>query len=197
MKNYFLFFVYFFLFQNVYSHNKKYILTGGPGCGKTTVLNELAQKGYQTCPEAYSELYKEFKAKNELDRFLPCTIEQRWLLMKKHEEQEALLDQDRIAFVDRSVPDVIFYGNYLRLDMPGDLLQIFENHKSEYVKVFFFEQPSQELYEQNEVRYETFEEAVNIHNQLLYGYRSNGFEIIHVPFDSVKTRVNYILSHIN
>lgn len=35
-----------------------YVLTGGPGTGKTTLLNELGQQGYITVPEVARDIIK-------------------------------------------------------------------------------------------------------------------------------------------
>ncbi len=178
-----------------YCHNK-FILTGGPCCGKTTVLKELAKRKYQTCPEAYGELYKEAKAQGTISEFLPHTIKQRWQLLKKHEEQEAKLDPTKPAFLDRSIPDVIFYGNYLNLTMPQDLIARFLAHKNEYDLVFIFEPLPHDLYYKTEVRYESWEEANAIYEALLSGYIVYGFKICMVPFDTVENRTNLVLSKI-
>lgn len=187
-----LVFVSIFFSTSLYCHNK-FILTGGPFCGKTTVIKELGKRKYQTCPEAYGELYKEAKALGILSEFLSNTIKQRWQLLKKHEEQEAKLDSTKPAFLDRSIPDVIFYGNYLNLDMPQDLITRFLAHKSEYGLVFIFEPLPKHLYNKTEVRYETWQEAVAIHEALLSGYITYGFNICMVPFDTVENRVQFVL----
>lgn len=185
-----------FNFINIISFSNKFILTGGPCCGKTSVIKELQKRVCQTCPEAYCELYKEFKTKNKLEYFLSHDINQRWLLLKKHEEQESKLDHSKPAFLDRSIPDVIFYGEHLKLNMPEDLIQKFESCKKDYSAVFFFEPLPKDLYYKTEVRYETWEEAMNIHQTLLEGYKKNGFNIIIVPFDSIENRTNFVLKNI-
>ncbi|QQO10398.1 AAA family ATPase [Breznakiella homolactica] len=38
--------------------NLLYIITGGPGAGKTSVVNELSVRGYKTIPEAAREIIR-------------------------------------------------------------------------------------------------------------------------------------------
>lgn len=194
MKKYFNYLLITFSFINITIFSNKFILTGGPCCGKTSVIKELQKRGYQTCPEAYGELYKEFNTNNKLEDFLRHDINQRWLLLKRHEEQESKLDHSKPAFLDRSIPDVIFYGEHLKLNMSEDLIQKFESCKKDYSTIFFFEPLPKDLYYKTEVRYETWEEAMNIHQTLLEGYKKNGFNVIAVPFDSIENRTDFILN---
>lgn len=189
-------FIFVLCLTNALNASNKYILTGGPCCGKTSVLRELQKRGYQTCPEAYSELYNEAKNDKTLDQFLIHSLNQRTMLLQRHEEQESLLDPTQISFCDRSIPDVIFYGHYLGLHMPHDLVQKLEAHKNDYALIFFFEPLPKELYYTTEVRYETWDEAMEIHQTLLAGYKQYDFKIVHVPFDTIEKRVDFILSQI-
>src|SRR3989338_5301871 len=40
-------------------NQQRYILTGGPGAGKTSIINFLAQKGYLAVPEAATQIIEE------------------------------------------------------------------------------------------------------------------------------------------
>jgi predicted ATPase len=40
---------------------KKYVITGGPGIGKTTIIELLAMKGYKIVPEAARMIIEEEK----------------------------------------------------------------------------------------------------------------------------------------
>ncbi|GLU45411.1 AAA family ATPase [Allomuricauda sp. NBRC 101325] len=42
--------------------NPYYVITGGPGVGKTTLLHELKQRGFMVVPEIARELIKEQQA---------------------------------------------------------------------------------------------------------------------------------------
>ena len=77
--------------------------------------------------------------------------------------------------------------------MPEALLRQFEEHKKDYKLVFFFDPLPQELYHQTEVRYETWPEAMRIHQALLDNYIKSGFNVIHVPFDTIENRTDFVL----
>ena len=184
------------IYGNLLSAEYKFIFTGGPCCGKTTTLKALQVSGYQVCFEAYSALYKEAKINGTLNKFRLDMQYQRNLIMQRHLEQESKLDLSQPAFLDRSIPDVIFYGNYFKVHMSADLMQIFEQHKFDYNCIFIFEPVPKILYQQTESRQETWAEAMQIHIALLKWYAEHEFRIIHVPFDTVEKRIEFILSHI-
>lgn len=45
-------------------NNNFYVLTGGPGVGKTTLLEELERRNYEIVPEIARELIKEQQKTN-------------------------------------------------------------------------------------------------------------------------------------
>lgn len=188
--------VVFILHSLLLNSGYKFIFTGGPCCGKTTVIKELQKMGYQVCPEAYSALYRAAKINGTLEKFCSDMLYQRHLIMQRHLEQESRLDLNKPAFLDRSIPDVIFYGNYFNVKMSMDLLQKFAEHKADYAIVFFFEPVPAVFYQSTDVRSETRVEALKIHQALLAGYVQHDFNIIHVPFDSIEKRVDFILDKV-
>ncbi len=182
------------------THAHKYIFTGGPCCGKTTVINEMRERGYQVCPEAFGQLYKEAKSQGVLHEFLKPTVAQRYIVVNRHLQLEEALDISKPSFLDRGIPDAIFYGYYLKINMPEDLMQLFQDHRHDYAKVFFFE-PVPTYYStplpiEHKERHESQQEALAIHKALLEGYEKHGFKVVHVPFDSVEKRIDFILKHI-
>ena len=193
LRKWFLIISFTFAFTSLLDAQTKFIFTGGPCCGKTTVLKKLQEMGHQVCPEAYSALHKEARANGTLNKFSTDMIYQRYLIMQRHLEQESRLDPARPAFLDRSIPDVIFYGNYFNVAMPADLIQIFEHHKIDYRYVFIFEPVPKILYQQTESRQETCAEAAQMHQAVLKWYAERDFRIIHVPFDTVEKRIKFIL----
>ena len=53
--------------------------------------------------------------------------------------------------------------------------------------------PWEKIYRSDNERYETFEQAVKIDTFLKEAYEEIGYEIIMVPFGTVKERCNFIL----
>ena len=47
------------------------------------------------------------------------------------------------------------------------------------------------------IRYETFEQALILHDFLVKTYTDYGYSIIETPFGTVEERLNFILNHLN
>ena len=66
-------------------------------------------------------------------------------------------------------------------------------YKYDYVFILY---PWQKIYKQDNERYETYDQCVEIHNFLVKWYKKLGYELTRVPETSVDDRVNFILSNI-
>ena len=54
--------------------------------------------------------------------------------------------------------------------------------------------PWEKIYKTDNERYETYEEAIIIHDNLIKTYKHLNYEVCEVPIDSVVDRANYILN---
>lgn len=174
--------------------SKKFVLTGGPGTGKTTLINILHDQGYQTTPEVYTLLYEQAKKNNTLHEFLTDRVLQRQLLMAKQIELESQLDPHKIAFLDRGTYDVIFFALYNQVQLPQKLLD--EPKKHHYTAAFFIEPLPEKYYHTTQVRRETHAQMLAIHQSLKEHYKKTSIPILEVPFDTPDNRVKFILNTI-
>ena len=46
--------------------NKRIVLAGGPGTGKTSVLNELVKLEFHCFQEAFREIFSDYKKKDQI-----------------------------------------------------------------------------------------------------------------------------------
>jgi predicted ATPase len=60
----------------------------------------------------------------------------------------------------------------------------------------FILKPWKEIYKSDTVRYESFEQALKIHECLVNTYEGFNYTLIDVPFDTVENRADYILNEI-
>ena len=97
-------------------------------------------------------------------------------------------------FLDRGLPDVLAYMDYVDSDYPKHFTDICEHHV--YDKVFVLA-PWQEIFVSDSERYESFDQAVDIHHSLLDTYKRFGYALIDVPFDSISSRADFIIDHLN
>jgi len=175
---------------------KKIVITGGPGTGKSTVIHELEKRAYN-CMHEISREVTLMARKNGIEQlFLKDPMLFSKLLLEGRVQQykkAAQLDSD-IVFFDRGIPDVFAYMNYLGVTYPDIFVEESKNNK--YFNTAFLMPPWKEIYITDNERYESFEQSLAIHNHLKTAYASLGYKIVEVPFSSVDERVSFILDHI-
>lgn len=169
------------------------IITGGPGAGKTTLIDALSANNYQTFAESSRQLIEE---QSQLTNgVLPWVDlpEFARLCLATMATQKQQASQHDVAFLDRAIPDICGY-----LQQAG--LEIEPHYRAEsqgYHRQAFFCRPERGIYVQDEVRPYPFEGAVAIHNALVDVYQQLGFDVVEVPFMSLEERVGFIQQTLN
>ncbi|TBX70424.1 ATPase [Flavobacterium silvisoli] len=171
------------------------VITGGPGTGKTTIIDTLIEQGYACFPEISRQVTMEAKKQGIEQLFLekPLLFSELLLEGRKKQHQQALQDQAEIVFLDRGIPDILAYMHYIGDSYPSFFDQASKDHK--YSKIFVLP-PWEEIYESDEARYENFEQAKLIFAHLLETYQKYGYELIEVPRGTVEERVEFILNQL-
>ncbi len=174
-----------------------FILTGGPGGGKTSILDELKRQGYHCVEESGRQVIKEQQL--EAGCALPWSdkIAFRDLMIERDKKQylEAS-EQKGPVFFDRGVPDSIGYSHLEGLSIPEELVDSVKE-KFRYQNLVFITPPWKEIYANDSERKQDFDEAVRTYNAVAKVYRDLGYNLVEVPKVSVKERVAFILKKIN
>lgn len=171
------------------------IITGGPGTGKTTIIEKLVEMGYSCYPEISREVTLEAKRQGVDQLFLtePLLFSQMLLDGRLKQYQNALNEDSSTVFIDRGVPDVLAYMDFIGDTYP----EHFDAHCNEikYDSVFVLP-PWEEIYESDEARYENFDQAKIIYEHLKLTYKKYGYNLIEVPIGTVDERVEFIFSYL-
>ncbi|MBF6641070.1 ATP-binding protein [Flavobacterium sp. J49] len=172
------------------------VITGGPGTGKTTIIDALIEQGYACFPEISRQVTLEAKKQGIEQLFLekPLLFSELLLEGRRKQHQQAIEDVAELVFLDRGIPDILAYMHYI-----GDSYPAFFDHACRehlYSKIFVLP-PWEEIYESDEARYENFEQAKLIFDHLLETYQKYGYELIEVPRGTVDERIQYILSQLS
>ena len=176
-------------------HKKIVAILGGPGTGKSTLIDELKKKGYCCYPEISRQVTIDAQ-KNGIDQLFlsdPFLFSKLLLEGRIKQFEDAQKEPHDIVFLDRGIPDVLAYIDYIGDHYPAE----FEQHCmiNKYTTAFILP-PWQEIYLTDNERYETFEQAIEIQKHLVATYKKYDYELIEVPKDTVENRINFILNHI-
>ena len=168
-----------------------YIITGGPGFGKTELINGFRAKGYPCSGEfARETIEKQQKTGGELLPWKKPKQFQEEILRLRKEFYESVPEQS-IAFADRGIPDQLAFSRYKGFGVP-EILKV-SAEKYRYASKVFVTPPWPEIFVNDSIRSETFEEAVLIHQTILETYLQLDYEIIEIPLIPVRERLIYIL----
>jgi predicted ATPase len=168
------------------------VIIGGPGSGKTSIIENLIDKGFCCYPEISREVTLKAKAEGIEQLFLtnPILFSEMLLEGRIQQFKNAQNERHEIVFIDRGIPDVLAYMKFIGDEYPENFeLACKENV---YSKIFVLP-PWEEIYVSDNERYESFEEAQEIHNHLVNTYQSYGYNLIEVPKETVENRVLHIL----
>jgi predicted ATPase len=170
------------------------VVAGGPGAGKTTLVEALRERGYACVPEAARAIIRDQVAiggaLHEGDTELYAEIMLTWD-MRNHREAAGLPGP---VFFDRGLPDRVAYQIMRGLPVPPHVTAaagLFRYHR-----LVFVAPPWPEIYVQDEERRHTFEHALRVHQAIVAGYTRCGYELVALPRADVATRVGFVLDRL-
>lgn len=171
---------------------QKIVLIGGPGTGKTTVLNELKKKGFPCMDEVSREVTLKAQEEGIDQLFLtqPLLFSEKLLEGRIKQYVNADKNSAKHVFFDRGIPDVHAYMDFFKTKYPPVFKE--KSNLYKYDKLFIFP-PWYSIYTSDNERYETFEQSKEIDGFLRKTYTEIGYKLIDVPFGSVEERTNFIL----
>lgn len=183
----------------------KFVLTGGPGVGKSSLIEALRKKGYPTIGEAARQVILKEQEKQQHDpvyrAILPWTqleqFQELCLATQLDLERKVTSTSSTPTFLDRSCVDPLAYIEMGQVKIPAQIYTFIE--QAAYSKIFFLERlPS---YIQDSQRLEDEDYANRLHDKLYEVYNRLGFDIVTVPVfapeqhENIDKRIEFILQH--
>ena len=184
------------LINNISNNHKRqtnwYVITGGPGSGKTTTVNLLKERGYITTFEHARHYLDTQRLKGKTIADVRKQQKEFQLgVLDMQIEQENQISPDVQVFLDRAIPDALAYYRFLNLPEDEKLTEALRTVS--YKKIFILDRlPFVKDYARTE------DEAAQkkIHALLVEVYAELGFPIIQVPVPAPKERVDFILKNL-
>jgi predicted ATPase len=171
------------------------VITGGPGSGKSSLIDALAEAGYGRTIEAGRAIIQQQLAidgpalpHKDVSAFAEMMLA--WELRSYHEA----IGLPGIVFFDRGVPDVAGYLHLMQLPVPPHVENAVQRYR--YNGRVFIAPPWPEIFTQDAERKQTFDEAVRTCEALARTYRSHGYQLVTLPQVSVAERARFVLGRI-
>ncbi|MCB1111184.1 MAG: AAA family ATPase [Chlamydiales bacterium] len=167
------------------------VISGCSGGGKSTLLSELAARGYSVVLEPGRQIVKEQTAIEgdalpwcNLRKFLDLAMSRYLFQFNSQKEHQQLI------FFDRGIIDA------LQLDQSQPIYFQHAAKKFRYNRLVFLVPPWKEIFENDAERKHDFESAKKEFDELLIKYKNFGYETVLVPKVPVKERANFILERL-
>jgi predicted ATPase len=173
--------------------DRPYIVTGGPGSGKSTLIDALAESGVCTMPEAGRAIIQDQVAIGGVA--LPWSDRRAFAELMLGWEMRSYrfaLSHDGPVIFDRGVPDVLGYLRLVGLPIPSHVetaARIFRYHRR-----VFIAPPWPQIFAPDAERKQSFEEAQATYEVMMETYARLGYDLIPLPLGSVRERLQFVLA---
>ncbi|SNR48715.1 Predicted ATPase [Maribacter sedimenticola] len=182
--------------------NKRIVVTGGPGTGKTVLISSLEEHGFHCFHEVIRTMTLDALDGKEVDDQLVNPIDfvddaksfndQLINARLKHFKEGEVIQMPHL-FYDRGLPDVIAYMNYFKQPIEPYYSNLCSRHRYDEVLIL---PPWEDIYVQDNERMENFEQACGIHAHLDQTYTALGYQPIEVPFGTIEERLQFVIDHL-
>lgn len=172
-----------------------FVITGGPGSGKSTLIHALGEQGICNMPEAGRAIIQDQvaiggEALPWADRRAFAELMLSWE-MRSH---RAALRLSGPVIFDRGVPDVVGYLRLNGMPVPSHVEKAAQMLRYHYR--VFVAPPWPEIFTADAERKQSFEEAQATCTAMIETYSTLGYELIQLPIGSVDERVRFVLATI-
>ncbi len=175
-------------------NSNKVIISGGPGFGKTSIIQELEQRGFSCMHEVSRGVIDEqLKTGGNHVPWINLASFSEIVFEKRLQEFHQAPEHDWVFF-DRGLPDTIAYFIKDHQAFPDYYLHTIRNCK--YHFTVFIVSPWEQIFTNDAERKEDYKTACQLHEVISETYFNLGYKILEIPKASVKERANFVLSHL-
>jgi len=168
-----------------------HVITGAACSGKTTLIDLLADRGFQTAPEiARQYLDREMGKGRTLDEIFEDASTEPGIEDMQLRLEHGLRAID-VVFLDRALPDSLTFRRLAGLN-PNEILADCFHHR--YASMFLLDRLP---FQQNGARIEDDDIAGLIDEWLARDYCALGYNVVRVPVLSIKDRLAFILERLS
>jgi len=172
-----------------------FVITGGPGSGKSSLLEGIQRRGHLAPPEAGRGVIQDQVAIGGHalpwdDRQLFAELMLSWDMRSYHLAEQC----SGPVFFDRGVADVLGYLRLCGLPVPDHVRNAANIFR--YNRCAFIAPPWPEIFRQDRERKQDFKEAVRTYDALANIYAEQNYELVEIPRVSVEERIEFVLENV-
>lgn len=173
------------------SIDRMFVVTGGPGSGKTTLINALAACGFTAMPEAGRAIIQRQVAIGGTalpwsDRLAFAEL----MLESDIRSYRAAQERPGPVIFDRGIPDILGYIKLEGLAAPQHLEEAAKAFR--YHRRVFIAPPWPAIFGRDTERKQSLEEAEATYDAMVATYSSLGYELLPLPLAPIEQRVTLV-----
>lgn len=168
-----------------------FVVTGGPGSGKSSLIDALSRRGLHTMPEAGRAIIRDQvgiggTALPWADRTLFAELMLGWELRSWHEAAAG----GAPVLMDRGIPDVLGYLTLCGLPVPAHVEAAARTHH--YNRRVFLAPHWDAIFTQDAERRQDRQEAEATGRIMAETYTRLGYRIIELPLAGIEARADFV-----
>jgi predicted ATPase len=167
------------------------VVSGCSGGGKSSLLAEMARRGYQVMPEPGRQIVKEEAYIGSdgvpwanIPKFTELCVSRAMYFYN------AARPSEKCVLFDRSIVDAICFLARAGLPTPEHMRRALQLYR--YARVVFMAPPWEELFKADAERRHAFSDAVAEYEGLLEDYPANGYVVELIPKAGVEERADFL-----